>query len=128
MQCLMPAEKIVFDNNSIRFDNFPMLDSRGNKAIVTGDVGIEHLPELAFNLKINANNWQAVHSTIKENKEDYGDPFVTASLSAKGTSSSPYVDGNLSILPGTNLPVVNPEATPHVHTSKGIVEFVNMKD
>lgn len=127
-QFKMPAEKIVFNDQQITFNDFTISDPTGNKAVITGDIGTAYLPELDFNLSINAKNWQALHSTVKDNKEYYGDLMLTTNLKIKGTSYAPSVDGNLFILPGTKLTVINPSATPQLQSDKGIIEFVNMRD
>ena len=124
----MPAEKMVFSENTVTFNNFNLIDEKGNKAVVNGDIGTKYLPELNFNLTVEANEWRAVHSTLKENKEYYGDLLLTANLTIKGTSNAPYVDGNIFVLKGTKLTITNPDTNPEIQNTKGVVEFVNMRD
>ena len=124
----MPNEKITFNTNTIAFNNFTIIDIKGNKAIISGDIGTKNLPELNFNLKIDAEKWQGLHSTINDNKQYYGDLFLTTNLTVQGTNTAPNIEGNLFILPGTKLTVVNVESKPEMQSDKGIVEFVNMRD
>ncbi len=124
----MPAEKITFSANTVTFNNFTLIDDKGNKAKINGDIGTKNLPGLDFDLNINATKWQALHSTINDNKEYYGDLFLTTNLVVKGTSDAPNIDGNIYILKGTKVTVVNLDSKPEVQSSLGIVEFVNMHD
>ena len=124
----MPAESMTFAGSTITFNNFTILDSPSNKAVVKGTVDIADLFNPALNLSISADKWRAIHSTEKDNKEFYGDLIVTAKLNLKGTAMAPIASGNINVLKGTNLTVVTPENQPQVESSKGIVAFVNMKD
>lgn len=124
----MPNEKITFTNTGLNLNNFNILDSAGNKGTFSGTVNTTNLsnPELDMNLK--AKNWRLIHSTKKDNKDYYGDLYLTSNLDVKGSPSAPRVDGSLNILKGTNFTVVTPESNPQLESRKGIVAFVNMKD
>jgi translocation and assembly module TamB len=124
----MPAEKIVFTPNKITFNDFNILDSKNNKAQITGTIGTEYLTNMDLNLKVDATDWQALHSTAKDNKEYYGDLFLTTHLTITGTTSTPSVDGSINVLSGTKLTVLNPQQNPELQSTKGIVAFVNMRD
>ncbi len=124
----MPAEKIVFSDNTITFDHFTLHDSADNKAVFTGRIYTADLPNLELDMKVKASNWRAVHSRVTDNKNFYGDLLLTTDLNIQGTASAPSVDGYLKILKGTDFTVVTPESNPEIQSTKGIVVFVNMKD
>lgn len=124
----MPSEKIEFSGNNIRLNNFNLYDSVGNKAVVTGNVDIQNLLDPELNLKINATNWQVIHTREKANNMFYGDLVVTANLTIKGTPAAPQIDGSIRVLDGTDLTVVNPTSTPQIEQTKGIVLFINKRD
>ena len=123
-----PSESIVLDGDVVRFNNFDILDSPSNKATINGTVSIKELTSPDMDLRINARNWRAVHSTAKNNKTFYGDLYLTTNLTVKGTPSAPNVDGTLNILKGTNLTIVTPEKEPEIESRKGIVRFINGRD
>ena len=123
-----PAENIKFSDNLITLNNFTILDSPDNKATLTGTINTKNLTEPAFDLNVVAKNWRAIHSTISDNKEFYGDLVVTANLDIQGTPLSLQVDGSLNILKGTDLTIVTPEKTPEIESAVGIVKFVNSRD
>ena len=124
----MPAEKIEFSNNTVSFNNFTISDSGSNKAVINGTLNTDDMTAIQMNLNVKADKWRALHSTVKDNKDFYGDLLLTTHLDIKGTPSAPSIDGDLNILKGTNFTVVTPESTPQVESSKGIVVFKNMKD
>jgi translocation and assembly module TamB len=124
----LPADKITFSSSGITFNNFEILDSTGNKATVNGTVGTQDLKNPKLDLKLDAQNWHALHSTAKDNKVFYGDLFFTSKLNVQGTPSSPNVDGSIGILKGTNMTVVLPESDPGIVSSAGIVEFIDVRN
>jgi translocation and assembly module TamB len=124
----MPAERIEFNNDKVAFNNFTLQDSAGNKAQITGTIGIADLTDPDLDLNVTADNWRAIHNTAKQNKELYGDLILSTKLKITGTATVPSVDGNLFILKGTKLTVGNPQSDPGLQSTKGIVVFVNMRD
>ncbi len=123
-----PSETISFAGDKITFNNFTIVDSPDNKAIVNGTITTTDITNPVLNLTIKAKKWRAIHSTEKDNTMFYGDLVLNANLNVKGTATVPVADGSLDILKGTNLTVSPPESQPEIENSKGIVVFVNMKD
>ena len=124
----MPSEKISFTGDAVSFSNFTIHDSADNKAVFNGNINIADLSDIQLDLTLKADKWRALHSTAKDNKIFYGDLLLTTNLQIKGTPDAPSVDGDLKILKGTNMTVVNPETTPQIESDSGIVVFKNMKD
>jgi hypothetical protein len=124
----MPAERIVFDADQIRLDNFNLYDNAGNKAVANGTIGTKDLTNPQLDLSLQANNWRALHSTVKDNQYFYGDLYVTTNLVIKGTPKDPSADGNITVLKNTKMTVVNPNQKIQFQSAEGIVEFVKMFD
>jgi len=124
----MPSEKVDFTNSGISFDNFTVHDSADNKAVFNGSINTTDLSDIELDMKVSAKNWRALHSTVKDNKTFYGTLLLTTDLNIKGSPSAPSITGDLKILKGTNVTVVNPETAPEMQDTKGIVVFVNMRD
>ena len=124
----MPSEKMEFTNDGITFNNFTLHDSADNKAVLTGNINTTDLSNIDMELKVDAKNWRALHSTAKDNQEFYGDLLLTTSLDINGPPTSPSIEGNLNILKGTNFTFVTPESNPELESTQGIVKFINMKD
>lgn len=124
----MPSERMVFEENTIKFNYFDVHDKSNNKATINGTIDIHKLSDIQLDLKVNANNWRALQSTAKDNKLYYGDLILTTNIDVKGPIEAPAVDGTLKILNGTNVTIVNPDSDPQIESRKGIVVFRNMRD
>jgi len=124
----MPAEEIVFTKGNVALNNFTILDKDGNRAEINGSLDISDLSNMTMDMKLRANNWRALQSTIKDNKLYYGDLLLSANLAAKGPVSAPSVSGSLKFLKGTSFTLVNPQSDPAIENTRGIVRFINMKD
>jgi len=88
----MPNESITFNNDGVRFNDFTMIDSLGNKAVVTGTVYTKNFTDLDFGIDITANNFRVVNSTAENNKLYYGKLFVDANIKVRGDINTPVVD------------------------------------
>lgn len=124
----LPAEEIVFTRGAIALNNFTIQDKEGNRAEINGKLDIADLQNMQMDLRLRANNWRALQSTVRDNKMYYGDLLLTANLTARGPVSAPDVGGTLKFLKGTNFTLVNPQSDPAIEETRGIVRFVNMKD
>lgn len=124
----MPDENINFNGKRVAFNDFVMLDSAGNKAFLNGTVGFADLANPEFDLTVKADKWRAIHNTAKDNKQIYGTLIVSTNLSVSGTVSNPTVTGDIHVVSGTKLSVVNPDQNPEIESTKGIVVFRNMRD
>lgn len=124
----MPSEKIVFTPDRITLNNFDIYDKENNKASIDGTLDTRKLTDIQLDLKIRANRWRVLQSTVTDNKLYYGDLLVTTNIDVKGPMDAPAVDGTLRILKGTNVTIVNPESDPQLESRRGIVVFRNMRD
>jgi hypothetical protein len=118
-------EQVAFDETGFNFDNFTIVDSSGNKAVVDGNVYTTGYRDFKFDLDLDARNFHALNSTKKNNKDYYGQLFFTSRMSLKGTPAAPAVDGSITINDKTNITIVVPQKEPGVEERKGIVEFVS---
>ncbi len=124
----MPSEKVELSDGRISLINFSLHDDADNRAIINGSIDIADFAKMNMYMELKATQWHALHSTIKDNEIFYGDLMLNTSLTIKGNPMRPMVEGDLKILKGTKLTVVNPETNPEIESRKGIVQFVNMKD
>lgn len=124
----MPDEVITFSRGGVRFNNFTIKDSVGNKATLDGRVITRDYQNMSLAMRINARNWQAMNSTPKDNKTFSGKLFLSTKMEIFGPLAAPNVDGSLNILKGTDMRIVVPEQEVGIQEHDGIVKFVNMKD
>lgn len=124
----MPDEIITFTRGGIRFNDFTIKDSAGNKATIDGRIITRNYQNMNLAMRVNARNWQAMNSTPKDNKEFSGKLFLSTKMEIFGPLAAPNVDGSLNILKGTDVRIVVPEQEVALQEHEGIVKFVNMKD
>jgi hypothetical protein len=124
----MPKESITFNNDGIRFNDFTLVDSTGNKAVVSGTVYTKAFTDFAFGVDIKANNFRVINSTQADNKLYYGKLYVNSTIKIRGDMNTPVVDANLTVNEKTDLTIVLPSDDPSVEDRKGVVEFFNEKD
>ncbi|TSJ40339.1 translocation/assembly module TamB [Mucilaginibacter corticis] len=121
----MPKETITFNQDGILFRDFTLVDSTGNKAIVTGTLYTKTFTDFKFGIDINATNFRAVNSTAADNKLFYGKLYIDTRIQVRGTQNSPRVDVNLSVNDKTDMTFVLPQTDPGIEDRKGVVEVIN---
>ncbi|MDB5223061.1 MAG: translocation/assembly module TamB [Chitinophagaceae bacterium] len=119
-------ESLTIDNNGFAFDTFIVQDSTNNNLVVDGRVNTVDFRNYAFNLKVNADNFQVMNTTKKRGSIYYGKMVVTTALNIRGTNDEPVVDGSLTVNDKTDFTVVMPQAEPGYVEREGIVRFVDL--
>jgi len=121
----MPKETISFNEDGILFRDFTLVDSTGNKAVVSGTLYTKTFTDFKFGLDINANNFRVVNSTAADNKLFYGKLYIDTKIQVRGTQNAPRVDVNLTVNDKTNMTFVLPQTDPGIEDRKGVVEVIN---
>lgn len=121
----MPNEKITFNNDGILFNDFTMVDSLGNKAIVSGTLYTKTFTDYKFGIDINANNFRVINSTQEDNKLYYGKLFIDTHITIRGNMAKPVVDASLTVNDKTDLTIVLPQNDPGIEDRNGVVEVIN---
>ena len=115
----------IVNNEGIFLNTFTIHDTTNNAIVIDGAINTTDFFNYTFNLKINADNFQAINSTKKNNSLFYGKMVFSTALTITGDPSHPVVDGNLTINDKTDFTVVLPQNEPGVVNRKGIVRFVD---
>lgn len=121
----MPNEKITFNNDGILFNNFTLIDSAGNKAIVAGTIYTKTYKDYKFGVDISMDNFMVFNATQADSKLYYGQVFLDTRLKIRGDMNKPIVDGTLKVNDKTRLTVVLPQSDPGIEDRKGVVVFVD---
>ncbi|HEV8270120.1 MAG TPA: translocation/assembly module TamB domain-containing protein, partial [Chitinophagaceae bacterium] len=125
-QYRIDGEKIIVTQNGFHFEDFIIKDTANNELRLNGTVQTPNFTNYNFDLDVNANNFQVLNTTKKDNKIYYGKLVITSNMHVRGTEAVPDIDGNITVNDGTNLSVVIPQQEPGVVARDGIVEFVDM--
>ena len=118
----------IINNEGILLNNFSIHDTADNAITIDGAIKTPDFFNYTFNLKISADNFQAINSTKKDNRLFYGKMVFSTDLTITGTPSQPVIDGNLTINDKTDFTVVLPQSEPGVVQREGIVRFVDYRD
>lgn len=124
----MPAEKILFGNTGITFDNFGIYDKNKSKLNITGQVKTRSWSRFFLDMNVDAKNWMAANSTKKDNEAFYGKLIMSTNLSLKGLATAPTVEGNVQIHDSTKFTYAMIDNGPGLKPSEGIVRFVDSRD
>ena len=125
-QYRIDGEKINVTENGFQFDDFVIKDTANNEMRINGIIETPNFTNYNFNFDLDANNFQLLNTTKKDNKIYYGKLVITSNLHVSGTEKAPDIDGNITVNQGTDLSVVIPQQEPSVVAREGIVQFVDM--
>jgi len=122
----MPKESITFNDEGIRFNDFTMLDSTGNKAVISGTVYTKnYTDDYRFGMDIRTDNFRVINSTQADNKLYYGQLYLDSRIKIQGDMKKPVVDANVTVNDKTDLTIVLPTTDPAIEDRRGVVEFIN---
>ncbi|UOR04586.1 translocation/assembly module TamB [Hymenobacter aerilatus] len=122
----LPNESLVFDDRGIRFDNFTILDSLRNTAVVNGYVLTQnYIDDYRFQLRAVTDKFIAVQSNAKDNELYYGKLVVDSDTRITGDLNLPRVRTTATVIEPSALTVVVPNDEADKVESEGIVEFID---
>ncbi len=124
---LIDGQKLIFEGQTIRLNQFTVSDTLNQPLKVNGTVVLTNIPEVKYDLTINANNFLFINSTRKDNDFFYGKGIVDVDLTLQGISSKAKIDGDIKVRENSNISVIVPNTDSQASETEGIVVFVNNK-
>ncbi|QNH62469.1 translocation/assembly module TamB domain-containing protein [Hymenobacter sediminicola] len=124
----MPGQTISFDPQGMRFDNFTILDSLNNKAVVDGRILMPNLADVntyRFNLNATTDRFLAVNSRATDNELFYGKLVLDSDTRISGNMNLPVVNTRVVVVEGSDLTIVVPNDEAGLVATDGIVEWVD---
>lgn len=121
-------EKLTFVEQTITLKDFNVRDTLGRTLTTNGTVVLKNLPDVAYNLRVQANKFQVLNAARKDNDYAYGQAAISADLRIKGTGSSPSINGTVRLEDDSKVAIVLPDDASSVARSNEIVTFINHKD
>lgn len=118
-------ETINIDPQGIRFNNFTLLDSASNKAVIDGDILTTDFKNYRFGVDLVANNFMAVNAPQTTDQLFYGKLNIDANIKLRGDMTSPTAEAYLRVNRATDFTVVLPASNPQVQSREGVVKFVD---
>ena len=118
---------VRFDEEGFNFDNFTMLDSSGNKAVLDGNVFTKDFRNYQFDMSLSAQNFRVVNAPKEPNRLFYGKLNLNADIDVTGDMNLPKVNAFLRVNKNTNFFLTLPSDDPEVVDRNGVVVFTNNK-
>ncbi|WP_144666231.1 translocation/assembly module TamB [Dokdonia sp. Hel_I_53] len=125
---ILKRETISIDNAGITMDNFTLRDVRGNTLIASGFIGTESFLNPTFDLRMSANDFQALDAKEGDNDFLFGKAVFDATATIKGDVQIPIVNIDATVGGATDVTYIMPTATANIESSDGIVTFVNKEN
>ena len=125
----LSEKKVNIDNNKISFRNFDIYAKGENPFKLSGTVDLSKLTNPAFNLRMNATDYELINAPRTRGSMLYGKMFIDFRAFISGALNNMKVYGNASLLGKSDITYVLPDAP--ITTDKeldGLVEFVNFQD
>jgi translocation and assembly module TamB len=122
---IIPDETITLNNSLIRFDKFEILDKKKNKAVIDGSIAMQDQGGMGLNLSLNTRNFQVLNTDEGDNELFYGKVRINTNATIRGTTVLPKVTMNVSLVEGSDVTYVVPQAEKGILDQKGIVVFVD---
>ncbi|WP_420151552.1 translocation/assembly module TamB domain-containing protein [Spirosoma sp.] len=121
-------EKLTFADQTITLNNFKLRDDQNRILTTNGTVVLKNLPDAAYNLRVQADHFQVLNASRKDNDYAYGQASVTTDLRIKGAGSNASISGKVRLEDGSKISMVLPDETADVNEANKIVTFIDHND
>ena len=121
-------ESILFRGQTITFNEFAVTDTLGQALTTNGTVVLKNLPDAAYNLRIQANDFLVLNASRKDNEYAYGRAAATLDLRVKGEGSDASITGKIKLEEGSNVSLVLPDDALAADVGKDVVTFIDHSD
>jgi translocation and assembly module TamB len=124
----MPNQTVTFNPQNIAFNNFTVLDSLGNKAVVDGRIIVPNYADVnsyRFNLNATTEDFLAVNSRPTDNELFYGKLVLDSDTRISGNLNLPVLNTNVLVEEGSDLTIVVPNDEAGFVATDGIVEWID---
>lgn len=117
---------LVKSHEIIAFDQFTLIDSAGNKAVLDGKITTPDYKIFSFGLDLTANDFRVLNAAKKQDALYYGKLVMDADVTVRGTLTAPSVNADLKIKKATDITFVLPSSNPEIQSRDGVVQFVDI--
>ncbi len=124
----LDQEKLTLNGQKLIFNSFSLTDSLGRKLTTDGTVTLSNLPNAKYDLRVNADNFQVLNATRKDNDYAYGKANVTAKLRIRGAGAAPAVDGTVRLEDGASVTAILPDEGAGLTDARKTVTFIDHND
>lgn len=124
----MIYESLKIDNEGVSMNQFTILDQNKNELVFSGNIGTKNFANPTFDLKIDAEDFQVLNASEKDNDFLYGEASFDAHGTLKGDLQIPKLNMEIRIDDNTDVTYILPSSTVAIEERDGVVVFVNRED
>ncbi|MGM0635135.1 MAG: translocation/assembly module TamB domain-containing protein [Bacteroidota bacterium] len=124
----LAEEEITLNNKGLKLNKFTVADNNDNTFQIDGDILTENWLNPDFDLRIKAEQFEALNSTKDDNNLYYGKLVFDADAKLSGNLKLPKVKGKLDLREETSLNYIVPETQIETVEREGVVVFVNREN
>ncbi len=103
------THQLDVQNNKLIFNQVNVYDSKGNQAVLDGDIDLHKFKNVSYDLRIDAEKFRGLNTNSFHNSIYYGDGYVSGLLNIQGNTSANIlgIDASLTTSENTiiNLPI-----------------------
>lgn len=121
-------ERIRLSGQTVTFTDFNLRDTLGRALTMNGNVVLSNIPDVSYDLRVQAKNFLALNAARKDNGFLYGQASVTANLHIVGKGTSPAVDGNVRLEDGSKVTTVLPSDEASLNDARQTLTFIDHND
>lgn len=123
--------RIPVEDSEMQFRGFTVSGTNDNPLTLNGTVGLQDFANPKVDLNLKARGMQIINTNRARRGADlYGRASIDLDATTKGNMNFMAVDAALTILAGTNITYVMPDAASEItnYSSGELVKFVNFSD
>jgi len=121
----LAKEDILFKNGEMNFGDMSLVDQNGNKATLSGKLGISDFNDIALDLNFRTRRFQVLNTTSQDEELYYGNLVVAADVDINGTANNPVIDMRASTLSSSQLYVQPLTIEAAVASQEDFIIFAN---
>ena len=124
----MPDERLSLNNTGLSFNDFRIIDSRGNQTVISGTINTEDPLDPAFDVSLKAQNFQLLSAEEGSNNLYYGQILTDLDIKLTGSLNEPVLRSSVTLRDETDFTYIVPSSQAQIESRSGIVVFQNMQD
>lgn len=125
----LSPEKIIIDDNTIRFNNFAVIAPNKQPLTIDGRIDMTDFSRISTDLTLKASDFQAVNVARNNKSLVYGKASFDLNTTVRGLLDELSIRGNIRLLNGTEITYVMRDSPLEVESrEQNIVTFVSFSD
>ena len=88
----VPRATVKVENNHFRASNVRVYDAENNSGLLSMDLSLEHLSNIAYDIRVAPRNMIALNTTAQQNDLFYGKVYASGTATVTGSKKGTYLD------------------------------------